>query len=102
MEQSDLQLLDEFALLKLHLNAMHDVARTPAKMSLWNYADVGQCPLCGWKHCNIKHILGVCNFSLNNIRFNWRHDNVLRVIEKTMLDQIEKFNDKDFGNEAQT
>ena len=83
------------ALLKFHLNAMHDVAHTPANMSLWNYAEVGHCPLCGWKHCNIKHILAVCNFSLNNKRFNWRHDNVLRVIAKALLDQIEKFNNKD-------
>ena len=55
-------------------------------------AETGHCPLCGWRHCNIKHILAVCNFSLNNKRFNWRHDNVLRVIAKALLDQIEKFN----------
>ena len=35
------------------------------------------------------------------IAFNWRHDNVFRVIAKVLLDQIEKFNNKDFGNEAQ-
>ncbi|XP_063693624.1 uncharacterized protein LOC134825376 [Bolinopsis microptera] len=56
------------ALLKFHLNATHDVANTPANMSLWNYADTGHCPLCGWRHCNIKHILVACNFSLNNKR----------------------------------
>ena len=83
------------ALLKFHLNAMHDVAHTPANMSLWNYAESGACPLCGWKNCNIKHILAVCYFSLNNKRFNWRHDNVLRVIAKALLDQLEKFNNKD-------
>ena len=27
------------ALLKFHLNSMHDVANTPANMKLWNYAD---------------------------------------------------------------
>ena len=83
------------ALLKFHLNAIHDVAHTPANMNLWNYAESGACPLCGWKNCNIKHILAVCNFSLNNKRFNWRHDNVLRVIAKALLDQLEKFNNKD-------
>ena len=70
-------------------------------MILCNYADVGQCPLRGWMRCNNKHILAVCNFSLNNKRFNWRHDNVLRVIAKALLGQIEKFNNKDFGNVAQ-
>ena len=89
------------ALLKFHLNATHDVANTPANMSLWNYADTGHCPLCGWRHCNIKHILVACNFSLNNKRYNWRHDNVLRVIAKALTDQIEKFNSKDFKLEVQ-
>ena len=37
-------------------------------------------------------ILAVCNFSLNNKRFNWRHDNVLRVIVKALLDRIGKIN----------
>ena len=89
------------ALLKFHLNATHDVANTPANMSLWNYADTGHCPLCGWRHCNIKHILVACNFSLNNKQYNWRHDNVLRVIAKALMDQIEKFNNKDFKLEVQ-
>ena len=52
---------------------------------LWNYADEGQCPLYGWKHCNIKHILVFCNFSLNNKSFNWRHDYVLRLIAVALL-----------------
>ena len=39
--------------------------------------------------------MAVCYFSLNNKRFNWRHDNVLRVIAKALLDQLEKFNNKD-------
>ena len=54
------------SLLKFHLNCIHDVANTPANMSLWNMAETGHCSLCGWRHCNIKHILAVCNFSLNN------------------------------------
>ena len=40
-------------------------------------------------------------FSLNNKRYNWRHDNVLRVIAKALMDQIEKFNNKDFKLEVQ-
>ena len=48
-----------------------------------------------------SRVLAVCNFSLNNIRFNWRHDNVLRVIAKALLEHIEKFNNKDFGNEGE-
>ena len=81
------------SLLKFHLNSksIHDDAHTPGDMSLWNMAETGHCSLCGLRHCNIKHILAVCNFSLNNKRFNWRHDNVLSVIAKALLDQIGKF-----------
>ena len=83
-------------LLKFHLNSIHDVAHTPANMSLWNMAETGHCSLS--PHCStlqhLTHIgcLQVCNFSLNNKRFNWRHDNVLRVIAKALLGQIGKFN----------
>ena len=80
------------ALLKFHLNSMHDVANTPANMKLWNYADTGKCTLCGWKICNIKHILAVCHYSLNNKRFNWRHDNVLRIIVAALSDQLKMYN----------
>jgi len=83
------------ALLKFHLNSIHDVANTPANMKLWNYADTGNCTLCGWKTCNIKHILVVCHYSLNNKRFNWRHDNVLRVIVSALLDQLKKYNNQE-------
>jgi len=80
------------SLLKFHLNSMHDVASTPANLKLWNYADTGNCTLCGWKYCNIKHILAVCHHSLNNKRFNWRHDNVLRVIASALSDQLKMYN----------
>ena len=83
------------ALLKFHINSMHDVANTPANMKLWNYADTGNCTLCGWRSCNIKHILAVCHYSLNNRRFNWRHDNVLRVIAGALLDQLNMYNSLD-------
>lgn len=80
------------ALLKFHINSVHDVANTPANMKLWNYADTGKCILCGWRTCNIKHILAVCHYSLNNKRFNWRHDNVLRVIAGALIDQLKMYN----------
>ena len=76
------------SLLKFHLNSMHDVAHTPANMRLWNLADVGNCKLCGWRTCNIKHILAVCPLALKGSRFNWRHDNVLRVIVAALLEVV--------------
>ena len=79
-------------LLKFHLNAIHDVAHTPANMKLWNYSNTGKCPLCGWNTCNIKHILAVCSVARNSKRYNWRHDNVLRVIAGALLVQVRRFN----------
>ena len=89
------------ALLKFHLNSVHDVANTPANMKLWNYADTGKCTLCGWKTCNIKHILAVCHYSLNNKRFNWRHDNVLRVIASALSDQLKMYNALEVGRKEE-
>ena len=79
-------------LLKFHLNAIHDVAHTPANMKLWNYSNTGKCPLCGWNTCNMKHILAVCSVARNSKRYNWRHDNVLRVIAGALLVQVRRFN----------
>ena len=80
-------------LLKFHLNFIHDDAHTPANMSLWNMAETGHCSLRTlFRHCNIKHILAVCNFSLNYKRFNWRHNNVLRFIAKAKLYGIKSEN----------
>ena len=80
------------SLLKFHLNAIHDVAHTPANLKLWNYSNTGKCPLCGWNTCNIKHILAVCSVARNTKRYNWRHDNVLRVIAGALMMQIGQFN----------
>ncbi|XP_063681930.1 uncharacterized protein LOC134816860 [Bolinopsis microptera] len=80
------------ALLKFRLNSTHDVANTPANMILWNYSSTGNCTLCGWKTCNIKHILAVCSVARNSKRYNWRHDNVVRVIAGALLDQLKMYN----------
>lgn len=86
------------ALLKFHLNSVHDVAHTPANMKLWNYSSTGNCTLCGWNTCNIKHILAVCNVARNSKRFNWRHDNVLRVIAGALIEQLRLHNNNNKTN----
>ena len=81
-------------LLKFHLNSIHDVAHTPANMRLWKYSNTGNCNLCGWNNCNLKHILTCCNVALNGKRYNWRHDQVLRVICSTLTEQLKSANSK--------
>ena len=75
-------------LLKFHLNSIHDTAHTPANMKLWKYSSTAKCLLCGWKNCNLKHILTGCRVALDGKRYNWRHDQVLRVICRELLDQL--------------
>ena len=75
-------------LLKFHLNSMHDVACTPANLKLWKYSSIGKCELCGWENCNLKHILVFCKYSLNDKRYNWRHDQVLRVLVKPLIEKL--------------
>ncbi|KAL5254062.1 hypothetical protein ACHWQZ_G013725 [Mnemiopsis leidyi] len=75
-------------LLKFHLNSIHDTAHTPANMKLWKYSNTAKCLLCGWKNCNLKHILTGCRVALEGKRYNWRHDQVLRVICSTLLERL--------------
>ena len=67
------------ALLKFHLNAIHDTAMTPSNLKLWNKNPLGNCKLCG-RYGTLSHILTHCKVSLNQGRYNWRHDQVLRTI----------------------
>ena len=75
-------------LLKFHLNAIHDTAHAPANMNLQKYSNTGKCPLCNWRNCNLKHILTGCRVALEGRRYNWRHDQVLRVICRTLSEDL--------------
>ena len=75
-------------LLKFLLNAIHDTAHTPANMKLWKYSNTAKCPLCNWRNCNLKHILSGCRVALEGKRYNWRHDQVLRVICRTLSEGL--------------
>ena len=77
------------------------MAHTPANMKLRNYSDTGSCNLCGWKTCNIKHILAVCSVARNSKRYNWRHDNVLRVIAGALLEQLQSYNTKSAASDKE-
>ena len=79
-------------LTKFHLNSIHDVASTPSNLKLWNYSSTSDCPLCGRQHCNLKHILTCCPVSLKQGRYNWRHDQVLRVIVLSIIEKLREVN----------
>ncbi|XP_063689179.1 uncharacterized protein LOC134822197 [Bolinopsis microptera] len=79
-------------LTKFHLNAIHDVASTPSNLQLWNYSSTNNCPLCGRQQCNLKHILTCCPVSLKQGRYNWIHDQVLRVIVQPIAEKLREIN----------
>ena len=75
-------------LLKFHLNSIHDTTHTPANMKLRTYVSTAKCLLCGWKNCNLKHILTGRRVALEGKRYSWRHGQVLRVICRALLDKL--------------
>ena len=65
-------------LLAFYLNGLSDTLPTPANLKLWKMTKLGVCALCKYNHCTLSHILNNCRVSLKSLRYNWRHDMVLR------------------------
>ena len=65
------------------LNALINSVRTPDM--LWGYKQSASCPLCDRSPCTIHHILSNCQYALNQRRYNWRHDSVLKNIELALV-----------------
>ena len=63
------------------LNATINSVRTPDMLKLWGYKKSAACPLCNVSPCTIHHILVNCSVALNQKRYNWRHDSVLKNID---------------------
>ena len=74
------------------LNSQINSVKTPDMLKLWGYTPSAQCPLCSHKKCTLHHILVNCPFSLEQGRYNWRHDSVLLNIELALQKQISHFN----------
>ena len=64
-----------------------DSLATPANLKRWGKKVSDKCNLCGNKG-TLKHVLNFCNISLNQFRFNFRHDSVLNHIYKTIKPHI--------------
>lgn len=77
-------------LLNFYNNAMCDTLPSPANLKLWKKTDIGKCDLCSHNNGSMDHILCWCKRSLNEGRYNWRHDMVLRVMIKWFMIAIKK------------
>ena len=83
--------------LKFHLNTIHDVAHTPINMNpTWSYGTtltLGSAPCVGGIHVTSSTSwLFALWPEAPKSNYNWRHDNVLRVIAGALLVQVRRFN----------
>ena len=74
------------------LNASINSVRTPDMLKLWGYKQSAACPLCEASPCTLHHILVNCSYALNQKRYNWRHDSVLKNIDLALRAQIDSHN----------
>jgi hypothetical protein len=79
------------SLIKFVLNAQINCVRTPDMLKLWGYTQTATCPLCGAVQCTLHHILVNCKFALEQKRYTWRHDSVLKNIEASLVSLVADF-----------
>ena len=74
--------------LKFRISSVYDLLPTPANLQLWGKKDDPACTLCG-KRANLEHILSSCNIALQQGRYRWRHDQVLKELASS-IDQARR------------
>ena len=65
--------------LRFLIKCVYDLLPTPANKNTWYNTDENKCALCGGMG-TLNHILSGCRVALQQGRYRWRHDKVLRVI----------------------
>ena len=71
--------------LRFALQATTNTAPTPLNLRRWGHQSVDpSCPLCG-RPASLRHILNACPSALHQDRFTWRHDSVLRILQRHLL-----------------
>ena len=65
--------------MKFILNSTIDTLPTKANLKLWGLSGSDKCKLCGRKETT-NHILSSCNTALNQGRYTYRHNRVLKEI----------------------
>ena len=72
-------------LLQFCVQATYNTLPSPSNLVRWQILSEQSCSLCNSITCTLPHILSACHFSLQNGRFTYRHDSVLKVF----LDDLE-------------
>ncbi len=72
--------------LRFTLQVITNTAPTPDNLRRWGQQNIDPaCELCG-RPSTLRHVLNGCYISLRQGRFTWRHDNVLRVLQKHLIE----------------
>ena len=66
--------------LKFLLQGMSRVAPSPDHLRRMNYIADDRCPLCAHPRCDLLHIESYCGVALEQGRYTWRHNEVLRPL----------------------
>ena len=67
-------------LLKFLLGTYGDSLASETTLHRWGKQEATRCPLCGWRYCTQSHVLSGCPVSLQQGRYTFRHDLVLKVL----------------------
>ena len=65
---------------KFAINSSLDTLPSGDNLKRWGKRVSDVCPLCGNSKQTLNHILSSCSSALNQGRFTWRHDSVLRTL----------------------
>ena len=66
--------------VKFLLQGTLQILPTPQYLRTMGYIPGMSCPLCGTKCCSFKHIASYCPFALEQQRYTWRHNEVLKLL----------------------
>ncbi|KAI8491916.1 hypothetical protein Bbelb_302890 [Branchiostoma belcheri] len=76
------------ARLSFLVRAAYDVLPTPRNLTRW-YRNEESCQLCGVAQADLKHILSGCKIALQQGRYTWRHNKVLRRLAVKLEESIQ-------------
>ena len=79
--------------LQFMVKAVYDLLPTPANKNTWFRTKEHMCPLCG-KNGTLNHVLSGCKVALQQGRYTWRHDKVLREIAGKVEEKVTEQNKK--------
>ena len=73
-------------LLQFATRAITDTLASPSNLARWNKVVDSSCKLCSRKPATLFHLLSGCKISLEQKRYNTRHNLVLEYLAKTFKD----------------